>query len=64
MKSIVKKIGRFLRAEDGPTAVEYAFILILIIVVCLTAVKMIGDTTNGTLQNSGNEITNVVTGGT
>jgi pilus assembly protein Flp/PilA len=35
-------IVRFLRSEDGPTAVEYAVMLALIVVVCLTAVRAIG----------------------
>ena len=33
-------IVRFLRSEDGPTAVEYAVMLALIVVVCLTAVRL------------------------
>src|SRR5262245_13381409 len=33
------RIERFLRAEDGPTAVEYAVMLALIIVVCIAAIS-------------------------
>jgi pilus assembly protein Flp/PilA len=35
-------LHRFLREEDGPTAVEYAVMLALIIVVCLVAIKNVG----------------------
>jgi pilus assembly protein Flp/PilA len=42
MKSLAQKLQRFLASEDGPTAVEYAVMLTLIIVVCLTAISSIG----------------------
>jgi pilus assembly protein Flp/PilA len=37
---------QFLRSEDGPTAVEYAMMLALIVIICLKAVQVIG--TNAT----------------
>jgi len=42
MKTMISKLGRFLLSEDGPTAVEYAVMLALIVVVCLAAVRSIG----------------------
>ena len=42
MKLLVRKVHRFLVSEDGPTAVEYAVMLALIIVVCLVAINSIG----------------------
>ncbi len=42
---------RFLRAEDGPTAVEYAVMLALIIVVCLVAITALGTNANNTFSN-------------
>ena len=48
MKSIVSKVQRFLKSEDGPTAVEYAVMLALIIVVCLVAIGTIGSNANAT----------------
>jgi pilus assembly protein Flp/PilA len=39
---ILKGIKHFLVSEDGPTAVEYAVMLALIVIVCLTAVRNIG----------------------
>jgi len=51
MKSLAKKMHRFLVSEDGPTAVEYAVMLALIVIVCLTAVTAIGTEASGTFQN-------------
>ena len=42
MKSLAQKVQRFLVSEDGPTAVEYAVMLALIVIVCLTAIQAIG----------------------
>lgn len=42
MKSLVTKVRRFLKNEDGPTAVEYAVMLALIIIVCLAAITAVG----------------------
>jgi pilus assembly protein Flp/PilA len=48
MRQFSKHVRAFLKAEDGPTAVEYAVMLALIIVVCLAAVTALGATTNAT----------------
>jgi pilus assembly protein Flp/PilA len=42
---------RFLKAEDGPTAIEYAVMLASIILVCIVAITNIGSTTNTSFQN-------------
>jgi pilus assembly protein Flp/PilA len=42
MKSLAEKMQRFLVSEDGPTAVEYAVMLALIVIVCLTAISAVG----------------------
>jgi len=42
MKMFTSKVLRFLKSEDGPTAVEYAVMLALIIVICLTAITAVG----------------------
>jgi pilus assembly protein Flp/PilA len=42
---------RFLKQEDGPTAVEYAVMLALIIVVCIAAVTTLGKNANSTFDN-------------
>lgn len=46
MNVFAKKVQRFLVSEDGPTAVEYAVMLALIIIVCLTAITALGTTTS------------------
>ena len=42
MNHILAKVQRFLQSEDGPTAVEYAIMLALIIAVCLVAINTVG----------------------
>lgn len=51
MKSLVLKVRRFLVSEDGPTAVEYAVMLALIIIVSLAAITAIGTGTSTTFQS-------------
>lgn len=51
MTSLAKKLHRFLVSEDGPTAVEYAVMLALIIIVCLTAISSIGTAASTTFSN-------------
>ena len=51
MSNLALKVQRFLVSEDGPTAVEYAVMLALIIVVCLTAITAIGTNANATFQS-------------
>jgi pilus assembly protein Flp/PilA len=46
----------FLKAEDGPTAVEYAVMLALIIVVCIGAVTTLGGNANKTFTSVANTI--------
>ena len=46
----------FLRGEDGPTAVEYAVMLALIIVVCIGAITILGQNANSTFTGVGNAI--------
>ena len=48
MKSLALKLRRFLVSEDGPTAVEYAVMLALIVIVCLTAISSIGTKSSST----------------
>jgi pilus assembly protein Flp/PilA len=55
--SILKSaVVNFLRAEDGPTAVEYAVMLALIIVVCITAITALGSNTNNTFSYVGIQV--------
>lgn len=51
MKNFAKKVQRFLVSEDGPTAVEYAVMLALIVIVCLTAIRSVGTNANATFES-------------
>jgi pilus assembly protein Flp/PilA len=51
MKSFATKLRRFLVSEDGPTAVEYAVMLSLIICVCLAAITTIGQNAAGVFSS-------------
>ena len=50
-RDMLKKFVRFLKQEDGPTAVEYAVMLALIIVVCIAAITTLGSNSNNTFGN-------------
>jgi pilus assembly protein Flp/PilA len=47
---MLASIKRFLNDESGPTAVEYAVMLALIIVVCLAAISFLGTKASGTFS--------------
>jgi pilus assembly protein Flp/PilA len=51
MKNLITSVKNFLVSEDGPTAVEYAVMLALIVVVCLTAISSIGTNANTTFNS-------------
>ena len=50
MHAFTSQIRRFLVSEDGPTAVEYAVMLALILVACITIVTSLGTTVSGTFS--------------
>ena len=56
MNRLTQKVVRFLKQEDGPTAVEYAVMLALIIVVCLVALTALGTNANQTFTKVSNAI--------
>jgi len=51
MRSFLQAVTRFVQREDGPTAVEYAVMLALIIVVCISAITALGSNANKTFNN-------------
>jgi pilus assembly protein Flp/PilA len=51
MHKFAQAVVNFLSAEDGPTAVEYAVMLALIVVVCITAITALGSNANKTFSN-------------
>jgi len=56
----MRKLGQFaldfLKNEDGPTAVEYAVMLALIIVVCITAISALGSNASNTFTYVGTKV--------
>jgi len=56
MKKFLQGVVNFMKREDGPTAVEYAVMLALIIVVCITAITTLGTKANATFTTVGNEL--------
>jgi pilus assembly protein Flp/PilA len=59
MRYLQQSLVRFLRNEDGPTAVEYAVMLALIIVVCITAITALGSNANNTFSYVGSQVGNI-----
>jgi pilus assembly protein Flp/PilA len=57
MQLITKNLVSFMKAEDGPTAVEYAVMLALIIVVCIAAITTLGSNANSTFSFVGSALT-------
>lgn len=51
MSAFMSQVRNFLQAEDGPTAVEYAVMLALIVVVCITAITTLGQNANAVFSN-------------
>jgi len=56
MKSALKSLVEFMKREDGPTAVEYAVMLALIVVVCIAAVTAIGTASSSTFSKVGSAV--------
>jgi pilus assembly protein Flp/PilA len=56
LRNLLPSIKRFLSREDGPTAVEYAVMLALIVVVCITAITALGTNANKTFTRVSNTI--------
>ena len=53
MRQFTNSLVNFLKNEDGPTAVEYAVMLALIIVVCIGAITTLGGNANKTFTSVG-----------
>ena len=56
MTKFVNSVKNFLVSEDGPTAVEYAIMLALIVIVCIGAVQAIGTNAKAKFQASANAL--------
>jgi pilus assembly protein Flp/PilA len=51
------KVERFLISEDGPTAVEYAVMLALILVACISIVTTLGKSISNTFTSVNTSLT-------
>lgn len=47
----MRNIWRFLKEEDGPTAVEYAFMLALIVLAAVAAISALGTSISGVFES-------------
>ncbi len=52
MNTMAQAVLRFLSSEDGPTAVEYAVMLALIVMVCIAAISALGTKTSGAFNDA------------
>ena len=64
MKNFANKVTRFLKSEDGPTAVEYAIMLALIVIVCLTAIQAIGTNAKSAFNDIAEDLNSARSGST
>lgn len=64
MKSLATKVRNFLVSEDGPTAVEYAVMLALIVIVCLTAIQAIGTNASSAFNDIAEDLNDARSGST
>jgi len=51
MKEAFQAVKQFITSEDGPTAVEYAVMLALIIVIAVTTIGPLGQTVAGIFED-------------
>ena len=56
MKTFANAVVNFLKNDDGPTAVEYAVMLSLILVVCISAITSLGSNANNTFSYVGTHL--------
>jgi len=61
LRSLRNCLVNFVKSEDGPTAVEYAVMLALIIIVCLVTIQVLGSNANKAFDTVGQSIGTVTT---
>lgn len=59
----MKRLLCLLKSEDGPTAVEYAVMLALIVVACLTSINLLAQQTGACFDYCSDEIDTAINGG-
>ncbi|MDZ4851835.1 MAG: Flp family type IVb pilin [Pirellulaceae bacterium] len=57
LKRFKTKLERLIQEEDGPTAVEYAVMLSMIIAVCIGSVRSVSSATRASFDESAQAIT-------
>jgi pilus assembly protein Flp/PilA len=45
-EAIRRRVGVFLRSEDGPTTTEYAVMFALILLICISTIRVVGTKVN------------------
>jgi Flp pilus assembly pilin Flp len=58
---IWRNIAQFVDSDEGPAAVEYGFMLMLVVAVCLLSVKLLGNNTQTSFSKSANSIKDAFT---
>jgi pilus assembly protein Flp/PilA len=53
MRPFLRSVVAFLKSEDGPTTVEYAVNLALIVTLCISAIRGLGSNANQTFTAVG-----------
>jgi len=56
MKRFVSRVRDFLRSQDGPTAVEYAVMLALIVMLAIVTITTLGTSVKGAFANVNTEM--------
>jgi pilus assembly protein Flp/PilA len=56
LSHVRKRLLEFLKSEEGPTAVEYAVMLALVIMVCFVAIQILGTNTNSAYNTIGKSL--------
>jgi len=56
VSKILQSVRNFIQREDGPTAVEYAVMLALIIMVCVLAITGLGGNANKVFTRAANAL--------
>lgn len=60
---LMASVRGFLKSEDGPTAVEYAVMLVMIIAVCVFTVSVLGNATETSFSSTSGELSGAIDGG-
>ncbi len=56
MRTMCQSVRRFLLSEDGPTAAEYAIMMMVIFLIVIGSIGAVGQTTADIFQNNANKL--------